>query len=387
MLWNYNNMGHQVKCDSSNSNQNKRIMKIIKLCSIFMLLGTISCNNSPKKPDVGFHINGKLEGYEASFIYVRNKDSLIDSVKVRHGEFSFTGTLKKPTVLIFSDKNRGYDKTFYFYADNSDIQVEVDYSKDRIGNPDGFMKVTGSSAYDLSLAIEDVYKEANSKYRGAGSGALNEYKVGQLYHFLAGKEDHINAVSLDKVFWLISGMGSGMFPIENSERLLGLFTEQFADSEEYTKMREKIEATKRRQPGESFIDYVGTDEEGRQIPLTELYGKSYIFVDLWASWCGPCRAENPQYKEAMMLYRDKGFQIYSVSFDDEKERWIKAIREDKIYEFVHVSDLSYYDNPIAKTYKITGIPDNFLLDNKGQIIDNSLGGEDLLLTLEHLYSK
>lgn len=142
-----------------------------------------------------------------------------------------------------------------------------------------------------------------------------------------------------------------------------------------------------RVPGTPFMDYEAKDVNDKPIKLSDYYGKSYILVDLWASWCGPCRAENPHYKEAMKRYGKKGLQIFSVSFDDKKRDWVKAIKDDRIFNFIHASMLKFYDDPISNTYYISAIPDNFLLDKNGIILDNALRGEELLETLDHLYNK
>ena len=118
------------------------------------------------------------------------------------------------------------------------------------------------------------------------------------------------------------------------------------------------------------------DTEGNPVTLSSLYGKGYLLVDFWASWCGPCRGENPNVVAAYNKYHAKGFEILGVSYDDNKDKWLKAIEEDKL-PWIHVSDLKGWGNMTAKLYSISGIPANVLLDKEGKIIAKNLRGAAL----------
>lgn len=117
------------------------------------------------------------------------------------------------------------------------------------------------------------------------------------------------------------------------------------------------------------------DPNGKEIALSSLRGK-YVLVDFWASWCAPCRAENPNVVKAYQQYKDKNFTIFSVSLDQKKEVWVKAIKDDGL-TWNHVSDLKFWDSEPAKAYGVEAIPANFLLDPAGKIIAMNLRGEDL----------
>jgi len=129
------------------------------------------------------------------------------------------------------------------------------------------------------------------------------------------------------------------------------------------------------------MNFTQNDTLGIPVSLASFKGK-YVLVDFWASWCGPCRRENPNVVKTYNAYKDKGFQILSVSLDQPgaKDKWIKAIHDDNL-TWTHVSDLKYWDNEVAKQYGIQAIPANFLLDPEGKIIAKNLRGEDLAAKL------
>jgi thiol-disulfide isomerase/thioredoxin len=123
---------------------------------------------------------------------------------------------------------------------------------------------------------------------------------------------------------------------------------------------------------------------GDTIKLSSTRG-SVVLLDFWASWCAPCRKENPNLLNVYNIYHKKGFQIYQVSLDKTKEAWMKGIQDDHLDKWIHVSDIQYWNSMVVPLYKIESIPCNYLLDKEGRIIGSNLRGEKLQIKLAELF--
>ncbi|RYY89944.1 MAG: AhpC/TSA family protein [Chitinophagaceae bacterium] len=127
--------------------------------------------------------------------------------------------------------------------------------------------------------------------------------------------------------------------------------------------------------GSEAADFTQADTTGKPVALSSLRGK-YVLLDFWASWCRPCRAENPNVVRAYQKFQSKNFTILAVSLDQSKDAWINAIHADRL-TWTHVSDLQQWNNAVARMYGVQGIPQNFLIDPNGRIVGKNLRGEDL----------
>ena len=169
---------------------------------------------------------------------------------------------------------------------------------------------------------------------------------------------------------------------------------KYPDSEAVKALHAQMEEIKRQMKAENELnnivgigviapDIILLDPKGDTIALSSLRGK-YVLLDFWASWCRPCRIENPHLVSNYKKYNEKGFEIYQVSLDKKKESWISAIESDKL-TWIHVSDLQYWNSFAAKLYQVQAIPANFLLDKNGKIIAKNLRGDVLEAKLSEIF--
>jgi peroxiredoxin len=168
------------------------------------------------------------------------------------------------------------------------------------------------------------------------------------------------------------------------EEIVKKFPAELDSSEYVIRLKARIADQKRIAIGAEAPDFTMNDPEGKPIQLSSLRGK-IVLLDFWASWCMPCRQENPNIVRLYNQYQPKGFEILGVSLDRTKEKWVKAIQDDKL-TWKHVSDLQFWQNEAARLYAITVIPQSVLIGKDGKIIAKGLRGEELEKKLAEVFA-
>lgn len=150
------------------------------------------------------------------------------------------------------------------------------------------------------------------------------------------------------------------------------------------KVRKFISLNKNIQEGSDVVDIVQLSPTGDTLRLSALRGK-WVLLDFWASWCGPCRDQNPELVELYSKWKDKGFEIFAVSLDQTKEDWVAAIKKDSL-TWLHVSELNEFENTAAYVYGVNAVPTNFLIDPKGKVVKKDLEPDEIDELLSEVFN-
>ncbi|SMC45498.1 TlpA disulfide reductase family protein [Pedobacter africanus] len=355
-----------------------------------------------------YTISGKLPALKspakAYLVLLKNNAwKEVDSTAVKNGEFQFTGSVDEPqNALIAIRRNGAADSgrqrdTQGFFIENSKITM---VGTDSISNA----KITGSVADRENREREALMKPVTARIikiqdefgkktaDGAYVKSLEERKkAGDSIQKLVATNKQINWKFAES--HLNSFMGLYTFNIyvldshfeaAKVEPLFNRFSAALKSSPLGLRTAEKIEIGKRRQAGAKATDFTQNDLNDKPFTLSSLRGK-YVLVDFWASWCGPCRAENPNVVKAYNELKGKNFEIVGVSLDypGGKAAWAEAVRKDGL-PWIHVSDLKGWKNEVAVMYGINSVPQNILINPQGIIIAKNLRGEDLTAKLKAL---
>jgi len=356
-----------------------------------------------------FVIKGKIGNLNAPakayLAYQVGATKVIDSAVITNGSFSFGGNVLNPTnaSLLLDHKGNGLTKTdstadvLNFYVEKGELAIT---------STDSAYKavITGSKINDDSKRligqlkpINDRAKELNAEKRSASEAQMNsaefQNKLEEKFKELQIEQKAVikmfilsNPNSYLSILALYSVGGPSPDPSE-LDTLYNSLSPDLKNMEAAKVFKSQLDALRTTSVGVMAPDFTQNDINGVPVKLSSFRGK-YVLLDFWASWCGPCREENPNVVKAYNKYKDKNFTILSVSLDKPEGRnsWLAAIKSDGL-SWTQVSDLKFWSNEAATLYSITSIPSNFLIDPNGKIIAKDLRGGDLENMLEQVLGK
>jgi peroxiredoxin len=334
------------------------------------------------------NLQGKLTNVkEASTV------SLIDGVSSKElvstksvaGSFSLQTQLEYPSLLILSID--GLTQKIPVFVGNENVMIEGDIQNLASVN------ITGSVSHDIYNVymntlnpkmmpyVLNMQASAQEKNK-AKKDSIDSEAATQSKDIIATFNTLYKANAASPVTTLMLLQFSNIFP-EIKENLATIY-EALAPSAKKGPFAEFIDKTIASsafgQIGTLLPDFTQNDVNGKPFTLSSLRGK-FVLVDFWASWCGPCRAENPNIVKAFNKYKSKNFTVLGVSLDQDKAKWLEAIKKDGL-AWSHVSDLKYWNNAVATQFGIQSIPASFLIDPAGKIVARDLRGADLDKFLE-----
>jgi len=361
--------------------------------------GSFTVSGTFKNGDKLAAVEGPISKvYLVEVVYGKDQPPIVvDSAKLPpgNGSFNVAGIVRGQELFELVFGNNAI--TVPLINDAADVRVNVD-----LGKKEDFYEVSGSEAssqlkelitlfgkknfeVEKSMAELDSVKSANgsdsaqimfTNKKNAALQDLNTY----LKQFLnTGNNGTICALALS---WASRSFSKSEFEgaladllrkFPNNNVLTGL--KQSYDLQLAAMAKQEQEAMANSWVGKQEPDLTLPDANGKPVSLASFKGK-YLLVDFWASWCGPCRAENPNVVRAYNEFKGKNFTILGVSLDKERDAWQQAIRQDHL-EWNHVSDLQYWNSKAVTTFKFNGIPYNVLIDPQGKVIAEGLRGDDL----------
>ena len=319
--------------------------------------------------------------------------SLIDGVSNKElvsgksiaGNFSLQTQLEFPNLLVLSID--GITQKIPVFVGNENVLIEGDVQNVAALN------ITGSVSHDVYKVYMNALnpkmmpyitnmQAASIEKNTAKKDSLNSAAATQSKEIIATFNTMSKANAGSPVTTLMLLQFSNIFP-EIKENLASIYND-LAPSAKKGPFAEFIDKTIASstfgQIGSALPDFTQNDVNGKPFTLSSLKGK-YVLVDFWASWCGPCRAENPNIVKAFNKFKSKKFTVLGVSLDQDKPKWLEAIKKDGL-AWSHVSDLKYWNNAVAAQFGIQSIPASFLIDPAGKIIARDLRGADLDKFLE-----
>ncbi|WP_418991709.1 redoxin domain-containing protein [Alistipes sp.] len=319
-----------------------------------------------------YTIKGRVGNLDGTVYLLDQQEQVVDSAAVEKGAFRFQGNRTQPVVYILSDSRGDTQPTFMTMVVVEPGTIVVDDSE----NP-GQPAVKGTPSNDANAAYAAASRKLVDEYRNESTTDERRKQIEQEFDNLATTTMEANRDNFFGVMMLkqLAYEYSGQQILDQLAQL----PEAMQQTDEAAELRHYAESKMKTDIGQPYVNIEQNDAQGRPVSLESVIAdpaNKYTLIDFWASWCGPCMGEVPHLKQTYDKFHKKGFEIYGVSFDENREEWLAAIEQNGM-NWIQVSDLTGFNNPAAKDYAVQGIPANFLIDAQGKIVASNLRGEAL----------
>jgi len=378
---------------------------------LFVVLVSVACKNNSVRIS-GTIINPAVDSYIYLDELKGNGLNPVDSIKVTSdGSFRFKKEVTQPSFYLLKSNNNNFLTMLLEPGEKITLKVQ----KDSLNEP---VSITGSKGTELMAeynknlqstikkmtGLHNIYEQNSDKpdlpkliesLDSLANIYLNEINTYTKKYI----DDNLTSlVSLVALYQQVAPSVYIMNPAKDMKYFLKVDSSMFSlypNYEPVVSLHEQVKEIAAKVNGDSIAtpasatgavapDISLPSPEGDTIKLSSTRG-SIVLLDFWASWCTPCRKENPNLVTVYNMYHKKGFQIYQVSLDKTRDAWLKGIQDDHLDKWIHVSDVQYWNSIVVPLYKIESIPANFLLDKEGHVIASNLRGDRLQTKLAELF--
>ena len=345
-----------------------------------MIVGAIHAK--PQKPS-GFRIEGHIKGIaDKSAVSMTDANKPTDTVasaRIRDGVFILTGHVEEPNLYVLNFVSAKKKTTVFTGNENISLQGNIENLSE--------IQVKGSPSETDFLDFQKIFNphfariNQLSQLANSPDGTSKKDSIGEAYQMevvlIQGKVDSFIQAKKSSyvspfVLVVVNQLSEDVFLLERRYQSLSSEVQQ---SMYGRYIKEQVDNGKIGAIGSEALDFTQVDTAGKPVSLASFKGK-YVLIDFWASWCKPCRMENPNVVAAYERFKAKNFTVLGVSLDRSRDAWIKAIEDDKLI-WSQVSDLKFWNNAVAQQYRIQQIPQNILVDPNGKIIGKNLRGVEL----------